>query len=86
MCFGNKFSNVLRVFLVQAYFRGAKAALALKLIPEALSMAEKGLQIDPLNIELRKIGDKAKAIQDEEDAKKKRDLEALKGSEVSSKR
>lgn len=86
MCFGNKFSNVLRSFLVQAYFRGAKAALALKLIPEALSMAEKGLQIDPLNIELRKIGDKAKAIQDEEDAKKKRDLEALKGSEVSFKR
>lgn len=68
---------------MQAYFRGAKAALALKLIPEALNIAEKGLQIDPSNTELSKIGDKAKAIQDEEDAKKKRDLEALKGSEVS---
>ncbi|KAG0556685.1 hypothetical protein M758_11G069900 [Ceratodon purpureus] len=66
---------------VKAYFRGAKAALALKLIPEALNIAEKGLQIDPSNIELEKIGDKAKAIQDEEDAKKKRDLEALERSE-----
>ena len=68
---------------MQAYFRGAKAALALKLIPEALNIAEKGLQIDPSNIELKMIGDKAKGMQDEEDAKKKRDLEALKGSEVS---
>jgi len=68
---------------MQAYFRGAKAALALKLIPEALIMAEKGSQIDPSNTELKKIGDKAKSIQDEEEAKKKRDIEALKGSEVS---
>jgi len=68
---------------MQAYFRGAKAALALKLIPEALNMVEKSLQIDPSKIELKKIGDKAKSIQDEEDAKKKRDLEALKVSEVS---
>lgn len=66
---------------VKAYFRGAKAALALKLIPEALIMAEMGLQIDPSNTELKKIGDKAKSIQDEEEAKKKRDIEALKGSE-----
>lgn len=66
---------------VKAYFRGAKAALALKLIPEALNMAEKGLELDPLNTELKKIGDKAKVIQDEEDAKKKRDQEALQRSE-----
>jgi len=81
--FEDKLLKVLRSFLVQAYFRGAKAALALKLIPEALTMAEMGLQIDPSNTELKKIGDKAKSIQDEEDAKKKRDIEALKGSEVS---
>lgn len=62
---------------VKAYFRGAKAALALKLIPEALDMAEKGLELDPLNTELKKIGDQAKAIHHEEDAKKKRDSEAL---------
>lgn len=56
--------------------------MALKLIPEALNMAEKGLELDPLNTELKKIGDKAKVIQDEEDAKKKRDQEALQRSEV----
>lgn len=68
---------------LQGYFRGAKAALALGLLPEAFELANQGLQIEPHNIELTKLGEKAKKLHDEEDAKKMRAAKAVKEAEVS---
>ena len=68
---------------MQGYFRGAKAALALGLLPEAFELANQGLQIEPHNIELTKLGEKAKKLHDEEDAKKMRAAKAVKEAEVS---
>lgn len=68
---------------LQGYFRGAKAALALGLLPEAFELANQGLQIEPQNIELTKLGEKAKKLHDEEDAKKMRAAKAVKEAEVS---
>lgn len=69
---------------MQAYFRGAKAALALGLLPEASDLSDKGLQHDPSNDELRKLKDRAKKLHAEEDARKTKAMEVHTKAEVSS--
>lgn len=54
------------------------------LLPEAFELANQGLQIEPYNIELTKLGEKVKKLHDEEDAKKMRAANAVKEAEVSS--
>ncbi|CAK9212401.1 unnamed protein product [Sphagnum troendelagicum] len=60
---------------IKAYFRGAKAALALGLHSEASNFCVKGLELDPKNDELKEIGDKMQKLLAEEDARSKRALE-----------
>eukprot|EP01098_Paradermamoeba_levis_P012904 TRINITY_DN5753_c0_g1_i1.p1 TRINITY_DN5753_c0_g1~~TRINITY_DN5753_c0_g1_i1.p1 ORF type:complete len:218 (-),score=82.08 TRINITY_DN5753_c0_g1_i1:2-655(-) len=60
---------------VKAYYRLTKAALALHRYEVALEVAEKGLEVDGANAELKAERDKAKVVVDrkraEENAKKK---------------
>lgn len=39
----------------QSYYRGARSALKLKKIDEALSLCEEGLKMDPINEDLKKL-------------------------------
>jgi tetratricopeptide (TPR) repeat protein len=67
---------------IKAYFRGAKAALALGLHSEASNFCVKGLELDPKNDELKKIRDKMQKQLAEEDARSKRVLEKKHRAEV----
>lgn len=56
---------------VQAIYRAAKASLSLNLLAEAQSHCQNGLQLDPSNEELKKLGqliDQKKAEQEKHEA------------------
>ncbi|XP_062214575.1 uncharacterized protein LOC133915441 isoform X2 [Phragmites australis] len=61
---------------VKAYYRAAKAALALDLLPDAVSFCRRGLEQDPSNEELKKLLSQVDARQSEQDCERAKDLAA----------
>lgn len=68
--------------ILQAYYRGAKAGLALKLWAEASEFCSGGLKYDPGNEELRKLQAQGQQRLAEEAERKKRSLETKSRFEV----
>ncbi|KAL2608295.1 hypothetical protein R1flu_026868 [Riccia fluitans] len=60
---------------VKAYYRGAKAALALKLWPKVAELSSEGLKLEPANKELQDMGKQAEQKQAVEAEAKRRALE-----------
>lgn len=67
---------------VKAYYRGAKAALALDLLPEAAKLCRCGLEQSPLNEELKKLEKQVKTKKAEIDKREHQASEALSTTEV----
>ncbi|XP_006650591.1 tetratricopeptide repeat protein 4 homolog [Oryza brachyantha] len=62
---------------VKAYYRAAKAALALSLLPEAASFCRRGLEQDPANEELKKLLAQVDAQQSEQDRQRAKVAQAV---------
>lgn len=62
---------------VKAYYRAAKAALALNLLPEAASFCRRGLEQDPANEELKKLLAQVDTQQSEQDRQSAKVAQAI---------
>ncbi|KAL6636897.1 hypothetical protein ACP70R_024469 [Stipagrostis hirtigluma subsp. patula] len=62
---------------VKAYYRAAKAAIALELLPEAASFCRRGLEQDPANEELKKLLSQVEAQQSEQDRQRAKVAQAI---------
>ncbi|KAL6894050.1 hypothetical protein ACP4OV_008148 [Aristida adscensionis] len=62
---------------VKAYYRAAKAALALELLPDAASFCRRGLEQDPANEELKKLLSQVDARQSEQDRQRAKVAQAI---------